>query len=193
MFYYLNGTLAHKGERFVVVDVGGVGFKVYTSAENLSKMLTNSQVKLFTYMNIREDLMDIYGFLSHEELEFFELLISVSGVGPRAAISILSTLTVDEIVSAVISDDPKTISRAQGVGVKTAGRIILELSDKVGSLSYDGGGAVEIPSVGGKNEAVSALMALGYTDRESREAVAKTAEGLDTESIIKEALKGLMR
>jgi len=195
MFYYLKGIIAHKDENFAVVDAGGVGYKVYTSYSNLSKMELGTPSTLYTYMHIREDIMNIYGFLSKEELDFFELLISVSGVGPKAGLAVLSTLTPGELVIAVVTNDAKSISKAPGIGKKTAERIILELKDKIkdneAKTAIETGG-YEVIS-GETNEAISALIVLGYTEQEAMRAV-KSVDSSKTkvEDIIKDALRFLV-
>lgn len=194
MFYYLKGNVTYKGENFAAIDVGGVGFKVFTSISNISKLNMNSEYTLFTYTHIREDIFDIYGFLSQEELSFFEMLISVSGVGPKAALSILSILTPSDIVSAVIMGDSKAISKAPGIGSKTAQRIILELKNKVSDsdiLPGDAGGD-DFLSIDTSNQAVAALMSLGYSSTDAKRAVISVEGASSVEETIKLALKNLM-
>lgn len=193
MFYYLKGFVAHKGDNFIALDVGGVGYKVYTSINNLSRVNNNDECKFFTYAHIREDIFDIYGFLTDEELSFFEMLISVSGVGPKAALSILSLLTPSDIVSAIIMGDAKAISRAPGVGSKIAQRIILELKNKVSEndiLSPTGGD--DFLSIDSSNQAVAALMSLGYSATDAKRAVISVEGATSVEETIKLALKNLM-
>lgn len=193
MFYYLKGILAHKGENFVALDVGGVGYKIFTTINNLSKVNTETECKFYTYMHVREDIFDIYGFLTEEELSFFEMLISVSGVGPKAALSILSLLSPSDIVSAIIMGDAKAISRAPGIGSKIAQRIILELKNKVSEndiLSPKGDD--NFLSIDTTNEAVAALIALGYSATDAKRAVISADNARSVEETIKIALKNLM-
>lgn len=195
MFYYLKGNIAHKGENFVCVDVGGVGYKVYTSTNNISKANSGEVYTFYTYTHIREDIFDIYGFLSEEELSFFEMLISVSGVGPKAGLSILSLLTPSDIVSAIIMGDAKAISRAPGIGSKIAQRIILELKNKVSEdtiLGASGDANGDFLSIDSSNEAVAALMSLGYSATEAKRAVISVEGSQSVEETIKMALKNLM-
>lgn len=194
MFYYLKGTIAFKGENFVALDVGGVGYKVYTTISNLSKLEINSENTLYTYTHIREDIFDIYGFMTNEELSFFEMLISVSGVGPKAALSILSLLTPSDLISAIIMGDSKAISKAPGIGSKTAQRIILELKNKVSDSEIlpgndDGGDFLSIDT---SNQAVAALMSLGYSATDAKRAVISVEGASSVEETIKLALKNLM-
>ncbi len=193
MFYYLKGILAHKGENFVALDVGGVGYKIFTSINNLSKVNTENEYKFYTYTHVREDIFDIYGFLTEEELSFFEMLISVSGVGPKAALSILSILSPADIVSAIIMGDAKAISRAPGIGSKIAQRIILELKNKVSENDIiTPKGDDNFLAIDTSNEAVAALMALGYTSTDAKRAVISVEGAKSVEETIKIALKNLM-
>ena len=166
MFYYISGNVSFKGENFAVIDAGGVGYKIYTSANTLSK-LDSGFAKLYTYVHVREDIFDIFGFSSLEELKYFELLISVSGVGPKAALAILSALSPKELVLAVVTGDVKAISRSQGVGSKISQRIIVELKDKLqdsDTAEILSSGIVSASTSKKENiEAVDALVALGYS------------------------------
>lgn len=197
MFYYLKGGITYKGENFVAIDVNGAGYKVYTSTGTISKYKTGEETTLFTYVHIREDILDIYGFPTNEELSFFELLISVSGVGPKAALSILSSLSPTDIITAVITNDAKLITRAQGVGTKLAQRIILELKGKIPDADVVSGikgegGYSDFLSIDSSNEAVNALISLGYSSQEARRAVAAVENASTVEDTIKEALKRMM-
>ena len=131
MFYYLKGTVVHTFENFAVLDIGGIGFKIYSSLSSLSKITQNNNYIFYTYTNIREDAFDVYGFITQDELNFFEMLLSVSGVGPKAALAVLSALSPSGVATAVLTNDAKAISAAQGVGIKTAQRIMLELRAKI--------------------------------------------------------------
>ena len=197
LFYYLSGKLAMKTENFIVVDVGGVGYQIIMSTPSISSVgAVGSDIKVYTYVNVKEDAVDIYGFLSAAELTTFELLISVSGVGPKAGLSVLSVLSCADFALAVITDDDKAISAAPGIGPKTAKRIILELKDKM--KTQDAVEMVQTPPAakGGKadarSEAISALMVLGYGNLEARKAVSGVYEdGFSVEELIKRALKAL--
>lgn len=201
MFSYLSGYLTEKNETFVVIDVSGVGFKVYTSSTSLNSVVTkteNDKVTFYTYLYIKEGIMDLYGFSTKEELSMFELLISVSGVGAKGAIAILSVANVQKLAVSIATNDVNTIKKASGIGAKTAQRIILELKDKIKNEALTGDTSdalseeiISIPE--GKSEAVSALMVLGYTKFEAEKAVAKIDSSVtDTEDIIKAALKALI-
>lgn len=197
MIYSLNGTLTYTDPTTAVVECAGVGYGCRVTYNTLRQLPdTGKQVFLFTYMNVREDAVDLFGFYTKEELECFKLLTTVNGVGPKAAISILSELTPNAVCAAISTGDTKTITRAQGVGPKVAQRIVLELKDKVGmAVSDEGIENSDISSAnsaqGGKSEAISALMALGYSQSEAKSAVSKCDTSRDTEQIIKDALKYL--
>ena len=207
MFYYINGLLTHLESNTAVLDVGGVGYKLTVSGTTYDAMPPRSHsnpptVKLFTYLAIREDDMELFGFASQTELATFKMLISVSGVGPKAAMSILSFLTPEKFALAVCTDDKKTISKANGIGPKTAARIVLELKDKL--LKESGG---ELPTVqapaasasaggnrGKLSEAVDALVVLGYSRAEALNALKDVdTASLELEEIIRVSLKKLMK
>lgn len=201
MFSYLKGFLAQKGQNYVVIDVSGVGFKVYTSMTSLEGIAAkneNDPVTFYTYLYIKEGIMDLYGFSTQEELNMFELLISVSGVGAKGAIAILSSLTPQKLAVSLVTNDVSSIKKASGIGPKTAQRIILELKDKIKdeeltASAEDGGISEEIPLTSSRAEAVSALMVLGYSKFEAERAVSKIDTSLtETEDIIKAALKALI-
>ena len=201
MISYIRGTLAEKLEDSVVVEAGGIGYRIFVPVSALSELPgTGETVKIHTYFCVREDSVSLFGFLSKQDMEMFKQLIGVNGIGPRSALGILSVLTPDALRIAVISGDAKTIAKAPGVGNKTAQRIILDLKDKIHAedLLY-GEPAVtmtvpEISSVGevGK-EAVEALTALGYTASEAAGAVRKVAitETMTAEDVLKAALRHL--
>ena len=147
MFYYLNGEITLMEGNLAVVDCGGAGYACHTTAYTLSKLHVGQTAKLFTYCNIREDAFDIYGFSTREELRCFELLLSVTGVGPKAALAILSSTSPERFTLAIMTQDEKTLTAAQGVGKKLAQRIILELKDKLGASvsEVDFSGAPAVP------------------------------------------------
>lgn len=199
MIAYIRGNLDYKGTDFVVVEAKGIGYKIRTPLPAIERIgQKGDEVKVYTYLYVREDAMNLYGFLTQEELGTFELLISVSGIGPKAALSLLSTVSPSSFALAVITDDVSTLMKAQGVGKKTAQRIILELKDKIKKEQLEDVSIVEAAfengSNSGKEEAVSALMVLGYTQLEARKAVSTVfAEDMDVEAVIKKALKALSR
>ena len=195
MIYSVNGTLIHTEPGAAVVECGGVGFKCLTSMGTLRTLpAPGAQVKLYTKLNVREDAMDLFGFATLAELNCFQLLTSVSGVGPRVALSILSELSPEKLALAVAAGDSKALTRANGVGAKLAQRIVLELKDKVKKM---GGGVLEgfapaggVPSAAGNAaNAVSALSVLGYTPTDAASVAAKFDSSLPTEELIRLALK----
>lgn len=202
MFSYLSGILKEKTQNYVVIDVSGVGFKIYTSLTSLNSIASKTEddkITFYTYLYIKEGIMDLYGFSSKEELTMFELLISVSGVGAKGAVAILSTATPQKLAVSVVTNDVAAIKKASGIGPKTAQRVILELKDKIKNETLTGGDILEasdnevISLPEGKNEAVSALMVLGYTKFEAEKAVSKVDSSInDVEDIIKAALKALI-
>ena len=207
MFYYISGKLAKLDGSFAVVDAGGVGFKMTISKSTYYRLTgkeNTSDVKLYTYMAVREDGTELFGFSTEEELSAFKLLITVSGVGPKAAISILSTLTPEKLALAICTEDKKAISQANGIGAKTAARIILELKDKLkadgvsemnddasSSLVGDVGGVSD--KSGKLSDAQDALTVLGYSRSEAARALASIDTSLELDDIIRLALKKLMK
>ena len=201
MFYYLSGTVAHVEPYLAVIDCGGVGYACRTTTFTLSQIKKGDKAKLFTYLSVREDAMDLYGFASSEELKLFQQLISVSGVGPKAALSILSAGTPANLALAIITGDEKSLTAAAGVGKKLAQRIILELKDKLAkgqTVSAAGesvaGPAVTIIPQNKLSEASAALAVLGYSQAEINVAL----KGIDIdnqslEQIIRLALKNMMK
>ena len=199
MFYYLNGTVTHIEGNLAVLDVNGVGYACITSLNTLSKIELSKSAKLYTYLHVREDIFDLYGFFAVEELSCFKLLIGISGVGPKAAISILSSISPENLAICIMSGDDKPLTRAQGIGKKLAMRIILELKDKITKESAmifknDIGDMVSTFSDSNVSEAVAALSVLGYSHSEAAQAVSGIAtQGMPVEEIIKAALKSLSR
>ena len=198
MFKYITGKVAEKGSNYIVIDVGGVGFMVYTSVSTLqdTSILLGADATIYTYMYIKEGIMDLYGFSTKEELRLFELLITVSGVGAKGAVAILSVATPSKIAISIISEDVATIKSASGIGAKTAQRIVLELKDKISSESIvediDIPHQAEIADTDTVKEATSALVVLGYSQAEARKAVAAVDKSItDVEEIIRQALKKL--
>lgn len=199
MFYYLNGEITLLEENLAVVDCGGVGFACRTTAYTQSKLRIGQTAKLFTYCNIREDAFDIFGFSTREELRCFELLVGVTGVGPKAAIAILSSASPERFTLAIMTQDEKMLTAAPGVGKKLAQRIILELKDKLGSavteVDFSGSASgTPIPSAGSNLAlAQAALAELGYSGAEIASALKGVpVEGLSTEEIVKKCLRAMV-
>ena len=200
MYAYIKGELAEINTDHIVIEAGGIGYQVFISLQTFDYLPSvGENLKIYTYLYLREDAMILYGFLTKDDLELFKLLISVSGIGPKGGLAILSTLEADDLRFAILSGDAKAISKAPGVGGKTAQRVILELKDK---LSLEDAFEAKTEHVqknaaaaGGsvKNDAVMALTALGYSSTESLKAVStvEITEDMDVEEVLNAALKHL--
>ncbi len=194
MYYYIKGRLVHKDENGIAVDANGVAYYMNTTLASMAAAGNiGDEVTMYAYLHIREDIMELYGFMSQDEKRMFLLLLSVSGVGPKAALSVLSVLTPEKFALAVVTDDVKSITQAAGVGPKLAKRVILELRDKLNgedlradAVSADAASTEILTD--NRAEAVSALVALGYSAADARNAVRKTDADLSVEEIIKKAL-----
>ena len=201
MFYYVKGVVAHIAPYLAVIDCGGVGYACRTTQNTISRLKVGETSKLFTHLNVREDAMELFGFATENELNCFEMLIGVSGVGPKAAISILSASTPEGLAMAIITGDEKSLTVAQGIGKKIAQRIILELKDKLakGQLgtqageTYGGSGVTVIPQ-NKASEAAAALAVLGYSQAEVSMALKGVdVESLSLEDIVRQALKKMVK
>ena len=202
MISYIRGEPVALEEDKVIVDVGGVGYGIFMSGQAMGQLPpVGSKVKIHTYLNVKEDAMQLYGFLNRDALSVFKLLIGVSGIGPKAGLNILSCLSPDELRFAVLAGDVKTISSAPGIGKKTAEKLILELKDKMSIedvLEQAAHGSeqskeIEATDTGMQAEAVQALTALGYGSAESLRAVKKVSvDCASVEDLLREALKNLL-
>lgn len=196
MFYYLNGVVTVREQNLIVLDVNGVGYAVNTSFNTFSKVELKKTHKLYTYCNIREDAFDIFGFFDMEELNFFKLLISISGVGPKAGLSILSVASPESLALAIITGDEKLITKASGIGKKIASRIVLELKDKIAKEQITATDTKEFfidDDSSNVSESISALMVLGYAQSEAMQAIKGIDVTLSSDQIIKIALKNLLK
>lgn len=196
MIYSVTGKLVHTEEELAVVECGGVGYACKTTLSTLQKIAGDENVTLLTHMSVREDAVELFGFADSEELRAFKLLTSVSGVGPKAGLSILSAMNPQQFALAVATSDSKAFTHVKGIGKKTAERICLELKDKVAgeTISVRGQAAVQIPSMGGNiSEAVTALEVLGYSAAEVTGVISKLDPELPVEELIKKALIGLAK
>lgn len=200
MFYYVNGTVAHIGPYLAVIDCGGVGYACKTTNYTLSYLTRGEQAKLYTYLHVREELFELYGFSTEKELHCFQMLLGVSGVGPKAALAILSSVTPEGLATAIVTENEKALTGAPGVGKRIAQRIILELKDKLskGQLSEGAGEAFKdvspiLPEDKG-GEAAAALAVLGYGPAEISQALKGIPlEELSLEAVIKQALKKMVK
>ena len=200
MIAFVHGTAVDMTENSVIVETGGIGYEIYMTGTDLSNIHMGEEVKIHTYFNVREDAMQLYGFRSKDDLQMFKLLLGVNGVGPKAAVGVLAGITADELRFAILSDDVKTLSKAPGIGKKTAQKLILELKDKMKledafelKMAHEqekaAAGLGEISD--GRQEAVEALVALGYSSTDALRAVRKVTDVSpdDVEGLLKAALK----
>lgn len=189
MLSSVEGKIEFKGERFCVLNVGGVGYKVFTTQETLKKIPEKgSNVKLWTHLYVREDALELYGFLSFAELDLFETLIHVPGIGPKGALGVLAIAPVDTLKKAIAAGDTSYLTRVSGIGRKTAEKIVLELKEKMAGK----GVLVEAPELKEEADALEALVSLGYSQREAREALQQIPEEVKSiEKRIQGALKKL--
>ena len=201
MYSYIKGELAEKNIDNIVIETGGIGYCIYIPSQSFDYLPDEGEeIKVYTYLYIREDAMILYGFFSKDDLEIFKMLITVSGIGPKGGLAILSTLSADDLRFAILSGDSKAISKAPGVGSKTAQRVILDLKDKLSledafekKLANQAAGPAPSISSAVKNDAVMALNALGYSSTESLKAVSKVeiTDDMDVEEVLKLALKNM--
>lgn len=199
MFYSVRGKLIHMDSSTAVVECGGVGYNCQTTMNTLKNLRLGDEVTLFTYLNVREDAMELFGFSAKTELETFKTLIGVSGVGPKAGLAILSELSPEQVAMAIATDDIKTITRAQGVGKKIAQRIVLELKDKLAkSLSSEdtslpSASAAANAAMGNIPKAIEALGVLGYSPADVSGILATMDSALPVEQLIAQTLRQMGR
>jgi len=181
----INGKIILRTDKFLIVETGGIGYKVNIIQNAAPEIKNGKEIFLFVHTHVREDALDLYGFLKQEELEFFEMLINVSGIGPRGALGILSVASVDTLKKAILTGDTPYLTKISGIGKKTAEKIVIELRDKIGKEGVDATGA----SLQDELDALEALKSLGYSQHESREVLKKVPVELSTNVKIREALK----
>lgn len=202
MIAYIKGMVEEILEDRVILEAGNMGYNIFMPMSTAERALhTGDEVKLHTYLNVREDAMQLFGFLTRDDLNTFKLLLSVNGIGPKAALGVLSGLSADELRFAVLADDVKTISKAPGIGKKTAQKLILELKDKmsledafekkIAHVQVEAGDAAELSDM--RKEAVEALAALGYSGADALKAVKRVeiTQDMNVESLLKAALKNM--
>lgn len=203
MIGYVRGILEEADEQFVIIDNHGIGYRIFVPSSAFSGALSiGKEVKIYTYLSVKEDAMQLYGFLTRDDLRMFRMLLGVNGIGPKAGIGILSALTADELRFAVLADDAASIAKAPGIGKKTAQKLILELKDKLNledafeqKLANQAARDISAADTGSQvQEAVQALTALGYPGTEALRAVKKVegAESMTVEEILKAALKKMI-
>ena len=201
MFYYVDGTVTVLKQGLAVIDCGGVGYACHASQNTIGKLKIGTRARLLTYLNVREGIFELYGFIDEEEQSCFEMMIGVSGVGPKAALSILSVAPPDRLALSIITGDEKMLMQAPGIGKKIAQRIVLELRDKMSKEQLETASAASpaaaVSVSGGVNhtqEAVAALMVLGYTQAEALHAMeGLDAANMEAEEIIRQCLKKLVK
>lgn len=196
MIYSVNGEVTHLEQNIIVVECGGIGFECRSTASAVSRAGIGEKIKLYTYMNVREDAMELYGFVDESELNCFKMLICVSGVGCKVAVDILSSLSPQEFALAVVNEDAKTITRVKGIGNKMAQRIILELKDRLkknNSFETSDIPRINLGSAAGNafSEALTALMVLGFTNAQAQKALEGLSAELTVQELVKEGLKRL--
>ena len=199
MYSYIKGTLEEVREDLIVVENNGIGYNIRIPARVLDELpQKGAQVKIYTYLYVREDIFSLFGFMSNDELNMFKLLINVSGIGPKGGLALLSVLSANDIRFAIVSEDVKTISKAPGVGSKTAKRLIIELKDKINlEDAFTDAADITPTAVSGNNqvkrEATEALVAVGYTASDAAKVLAgiEISEDSDVETILKQALKNM--
>lgn len=197
MISYIKGELREVTDNKIVVENQNMGYNIIVPSSLISKLpLVGNSVRIYTYMYVREDAINLYGFLAKDDLEIFKLLIQVSGIGPKGALGILSTITPDELRFSILSNDIKTIKKAPGIGLKTAQRLIIELRDKIvpGNLMEMQGEGTDDLSHDIRTETIQALVSLGYSVTEAHKAVHAVAEAetMDVEGLLRQALKKLI-
>ncbi len=188
MISYIKGTIQNKGKGYVIVLTGDLGYKVYVNDSIYAELDMNQAVEFYTFHNVKEDASDLYGFYQMDQLEMFELLLSISGVGPKSAMATLGIASINDIKESISRGDSSLLIKVSGIGKKTAERIVLELRDKVVLAS----GGVKSDGTQASADEIDALMALGYSLQQAREALKQVDPGIkDSGKRIKEALKGL--
>lgn len=199
MYEYIKGIFQGINKDYIIVENGNIGYKIFTSGNTMASMVKKGEeVKIYTHQIVREDFIGLYGFLTKEELDMFNLLLTINGIGAKAALSLLSISTVDNLKYSIATSDEKSIVKAPGIGKKTAQRIILELKDKIDikemveNITIEGSMEGFIINESKGKDAIEALMALGYTEKEGQKALKEINKELSIEDIIKEALKKLM-
>ena len=201
MFYYVDGTVSVLQTGLAVIDCCGVGYACHASQNTISRLKIGTKARLLTYLNVREGIFELYGFIDEEEMSCFEMMIGVSGVGPKAALSILSVAPPDRLALSIITGDEKMLTQAPGIGKKIAQRIVLELRDKMSKEQLESASAASPVAAadlsGGVNhtqEAVAALMVLGYTQAEALHAMKQIdTAGMEADEIIRQCLKKLVK
>ena len=187
MIARIEGTIVHMTEKFIVVDVSGVGYKAFVTTDTIASCRTDDTISLWTYMAVRENSLDLYGFPTISEMSFFELLLDVSGIGPKSALSILTVAPIDILKKAIATGDTSYLNKVSGIGKKTAEKIVIELRDKLKAFKDEDGTPSTLRA---ESDVIEALKALGYSQNEARDALKEVSASIEgTNARIKEALK----
>ena len=190
MISYLKGKIINKGGGFVILEVNNIGYQIFIMPLHYADLTAGQEIEFYTYQQVREDALNLYGFRKMEELELFELLLSISGIGPKSALGVMSIATAADIKESIAQGDPALLTKVSGIGRKTAERVVLELREKIGKLGF-GDGKLGKNNLGSSDE-IDALMALGYSLIQAREALNKVdAKTKDSGERIRQALKKL--
>ncbi len=191
MISYLKGKILKKGNGFIILEVNNIGYQVFVNPTMYADLSIGTESEFYTHQYVREDSLDLYGFRNMEELELFELLLSISGVGPKSALGVLAIAKVEDIKDSIARGDSSLLTKVSGIGKKTAERVVLELKEKVGSLAQ-GSEGVPVSAGGHASDEIDALMALGYSASQAREALQKVAADVkDSSERIRQALKNI--
>ncbi|MFA5051724.1 MAG: Holliday junction branch migration protein RuvA [Patescibacteria group bacterium] len=191
MIASISGTVKQKTEKSLIADVGGVGYEMYCLPLTLEKAKVGTPIELLTYLHVREEAMELYGFSSLAEREFFRLLLSVSGIGPKTALAVMSLASISDLKRAIVHDDASMLIKVSGIGTKTAERLVVELKDKLGDETVEAG---QSSGAAFDHQAIDAMTALGYSAREAREALRQVDSSVESASDrVKAALKHLGR
>jgi holliday junction DNA helicase RuvA len=186
MIAHIEGTIIHTTPKFIIVDVGGVGYKAYVTADTIATVAPGDPISLWTYLAVRETALDLYGFTTTTEMNFFELLLDVSGIGPKSALSILTVAPIDTLKKAIATGDTSYLNKVSGIGKKTAEKIVIELRDKLSSFKDEG----TPTALRGESDIIEALKSLGYSQNEARDALKEVSSSTEgTNARIKEALR----
>lgn len=186
MIVYLKGKIIHKNDRFVILENRDIGYQVFSTETILNSINDGDKVELYTHQQVKEDTLDLYGFNSMDELEFFQQLLSISGVGPRAALGVLSIAKIEDVKQAILSEDATLLKKVSGIGQKTAERIVIELKNKISGIVSKAGNTIK----GSSDEVIDALETLGYKPHAIRQAISKLPENIeDLQEKVKATLK----
>lgn len=191
MISYLKGKIKNKGNGFIILEINNIGYQVFVNPAMYADLDIGAEVEFYIHQHVKEDILDLYGFKSIEELELFELLLSISGIGPKSALGVLTIAKVQDVKDSIAQGDSSLLTKVSGIGKKTAERVVLELKEKVGSLANGAKGA-SINISGQASDEIDALMALGYSATQAREALQKIDKNItDSGERIRQALKNI--